>query len=173
MVIWVIGLAGSGKSTISKIIHNAFLKSALPTVLVDGDEIRKIFGNDLGHSIKDRLKNASRIRELCKLLDKSRINAVCAILSISELDRKWCRENLSSYIEIYINTPLPLIEKRGYRDLYLKYDQGLVIDVVGKDIKFDKPSRPDFIINNDKSKEVFIEEGKKIANTILQNLNEL
>ena len=62
MVIWVIGLAGSGKSTISKIIHNAFLKSALPTVLVDGDEIRKIFGNDLGHSIKDRLKNASRIK---------------------------------------------------------------------------------------------------------------
>ena len=170
MVIWVIGLAGSGKSTISKALHYSFVKSKLPTVLIDGDEIRSIFGNDLGYSIEDRLKNASRIRELCKLLDKNEINAICAILSISEADRNWCRDNMSSYIEIFVNVPIPLIEKRGYRDLYRKYDEGLTKNVVGKDIKFEIPNNANYMINNDTSKENFIAEGKKIAKSILKNL---
>ena len=170
MVIWVIGLAGSGKSTISKVIHHSFLKNKVPTVLIDGDEIRKIFGNDLGYSVEDRLKNALRIRELCKLLDKNGINVICAILSVSEADRNWCRDNMSSYSEIFINVPISLIEKRGYRDLYMRYDKGLTENVVGKDIKFEKPSNSDFTINNDHSKEYFIEKGNKIAKSILRNL---
>ena len=40
MVIWSIGLAGSGKSTISNIIYEKFINNKLPTVLLDGDEIR-------------------------------------------------------------------------------------------------------------------------------------
>jgi len=169
MVIWVIGLAGSGKSTISKIIHRSFLKNKMPTVLIDGDEIRKIFANDLGYSIEDRLKNASRIRELCKLLDKNAINVICAILSVSETDRNWCRNNLSSYLEIFIDVSMDMIEKRGYRDLYSRYDKGLIENVVGKDIKFEKPRKSDFILYNDTSKEDFIDQGCKIAKSILQS----
>jgi len=170
MVIWVIGLAGSGKSTMSKNIHLSFLKNKIPTVLIDGDEIRKIFSNDLGYSSQDRLRNASRIRELCKLIDKNGINVVCAILSISEDDRNWCRDNIPSYLEIFINVPIPLIEKRGYRDLYMRFDKGLIENVVGKDINFEKPRHSDFTINNNKSKEDFIEEGNKIAKSILRKL---
>jgi len=170
MVIWVIGLAGSGKTTISNIIHRSLLKNKVQTVLIDGDEIRKIFGNDLGYSIEDRLKNASRIRELCKFLDKNGINVVCAILSVSQEDRNWCRDNMSSYSEIFVNVPIALIEKRGHRDIYMKYDKGLTKNVVGKDIKFEKPSNSDFTINNDQSKEYFIEKGNIIAKSILRNL---
>ena len=61
-----------------------------------------------------------------------------------------------------------MIEKRGYRDLYSRYDKGLIKNVVGKDIKFEKPRQSDFIINNDTSKEDFIDEGYKIAKSILQ-----
>ena len=170
MVIWVIGLAGSGKSTIANIINQSFLKNKLPTVLIDGDVIRKIFGNDIGYSIEDRLKNASRIRELCKLLDENGINVICAILSISEKDRNWCRENLSVYKEIFIDIPISLIQKRGYREIYSQYDKGLISNVVGKDIKFEKPNHSNFIINNIGSKEDFIDEGKKIAFSILETL---
>lgn len=170
MVIWIIGLAGSGKSTLSKIIHNSFVNHKVPIVLIDGDVIRKIFGNDLGYSIADRLKNASRIRELCGFLDESGINVVCAILSISGQDRAWCRKNLSSYKEIFIDVPIQLIEKRGYRDLYEKYDEGLIKNVVGKDIIFDKPSNSDYVINNVKSKKMLLEEGEKIAKSILNSI---
>ena len=91
-------------------------------------------------------------------------------MSISEKDRNWCRKNFSSYKEIFVNTPIELIEERGYRDLYKKYDNGLIENVVGKDIKFDQPYNSDYVINNIKSKKIFIEEGAKIVNSLLVNL---
>ena len=170
MVIWVIGLSGSGKTTLANILHAAFLKNKLSTVLIDGDEVRNIFGNDLGFSMKDRLKNASRIRGICKLLDKNKINVICAILSISEDDRKWCRNNLSHYTEIFIDMSVKEIEKRGVRDLYEKFDKGLLQNVVGKDINFEKPKKSDYIIANNTSKNYFINQINQITKVILKKV---
>ena len=64
---------------------------------------------------------------------------------------------------------MTLIEKRGYRDLYSKYDKGVISNVVGKDIKFEIPESSDYIIDNVKSKEDFLNEGNKIAESILKN----
>ena len=82
MVIWVIGLAGSGKTTVANMLCDAFRAAKKPVVLLDGDNVRVVFGNDLGFTKRDRLINARRIRNLCYLLDQQGMNVVCAILSI-------------------------------------------------------------------------------------------
>ena len=173
MVVWIIGLSGSGKTTIAELMHNEFLKKNLSTVLIDGDQIRELFSNDLGYSKEDRLKNAGRIKSLCKLLDNNKINVICAILSISEKDRQWCRKNLSAYKEIYIDASIHDISIRGYRDLYNNYDKGKVKNVVGKDIKFETPKSSNYIIKNNLSKEKFFKESKIVINSILSEKNEL
>ena len=43
MVIWLIGLSGSGKSTIAKILYEKIKKKYPNTVWLDGDEVRKIY----------------------------------------------------------------------------------------------------------------------------------
>ena len=58
MVIWILGLSGSGKSYISKKLQKKLKKNF---IIIDGDVIRSIFENDLGHTKKDRKKNANRI----------------------------------------------------------------------------------------------------------------
>ena len=167
MIIWIIGIAGSGKSTISKVIYEKLKKNDKATVLLDGDQVRDIFSNDIGHSREDRLKNAKRIRNLCKLFDVQKINAVCSILSISEKDRNWCRKNLSNYKEIYIKDDIKVINKRGVRKLYSDYDKGVISNVVGKDIKFEEPIEPDFIIHNNGSKSELIKKSYDILKFII------
>lgn len=168
MIIWVIGLAGSGKTTLANILHARFVKEKLPTVLLDGDNIRELFSNDLGYSKMERLRNAKRIMNLCKLLDKNKINAICAILSISEKNRMWCRKNFSNYLEIYLKCDVNIIQKRKTRTIYSDYDQGLIKNVVGKDIIFEEPQYSDFVINNNKSKKKFTMEINKILDTIFE-----
>mgnify|MGYP003307720150 CR=1 FL=1 len=65
MVIWLIGLSGAGKTTLAEKVVNESNMTGSKTILIDGDIIRKIFNNDLGYSLDDRLKNAQRICQLC------------------------------------------------------------------------------------------------------------
>ena len=99
MVIWLIGLSGAGKTTLAnKVVADANNKN-LNTVLIDGDVVREIFGNDLDYSLEGRLLNANRICQLGKFLDDQGINVVCAILSIFPENRDWNRRNLNNYYE--------------------------------------------------------------------------
>ena len=51
MVIWIIGLSGSGKTYLSKKIYN---KLKGKKILVDGDTVRKYITYNLKYSKKDR-----------------------------------------------------------------------------------------------------------------------
>ena len=68
MVIWLIGLSASGKSTLAKLIYKSIKLGKPNTVLLDGDSIRNLFGNDVDHSIEGRAKNAERISKLTKFI---------------------------------------------------------------------------------------------------------
>ena len=78
MVIWVIGLAGSGKTTVANMLCDAFWSVKKPVVLLDGDNVREVFGNDLGFTKRDRLSNSSRIRNLCYFKNTITSNAKAA-----------------------------------------------------------------------------------------------
>ena len=42
ILFWITGLSGSGKTTIGKSIHNDIKKYG-PTIMISGDNVRKIF----------------------------------------------------------------------------------------------------------------------------------
>lgn len=170
MIVWIIGIAGSGKSTLAKLLHKSIKKKKKPTVLLDGDHIRELFSYDLDYTIEGRLKNAKRVMRLCQLLDSNNINVVCAILSISERDRKWCRKNFSKYFEIYIKSNIDIIQKRGHREIYDDFDKGLTKNVVGKDILFEEPTKSNIMINNNNSKNKFLENCKSTIETIIKKI---
>ena len=108
MIVWIIGLAGAGKTTLASEITNQVRKKGKKIVYLDGDVIRQIFGSDVDHSINGRRKNAKRICSICYLLDQQGIDVICAILSAFEESRNWNRRNYSNYFEVYIKTSLEI-----------------------------------------------------------------
>mgnify|MGYP000663300342 FL=1 len=82
MVVWLIGLSGSGKTTLAQKIIKELDDKTNKAVLIDGDVIRDIFGNDLGYSIEDRLLNAQRICQLCKFLDEQGVIVILSLIHI-------------------------------------------------------------------------------------------
>ena len=61
MILWFTGISGVGKTLIAKNIYKILSKRKKNLVHVDGDVFRKMLGNDLGYTLKDRNKNAERI----------------------------------------------------------------------------------------------------------------
>jgi len=168
MVVWLIGLSGTGKTTLANEIVRYANRERVNTVLLDGDVIREVFGNDLGYSMKDRLINAYRICQLGKLLDAQGLNVVCSILSIFPETRDWNRVNIKKYYEVFIDTPIEILVERDSKGIYAKYYRGEVTEVVGLDIKFPIPDKPDLVIKNNKSKENLLSYSKQIVAKLLQ-----
>ena len=86
MVIWLIGLSGSGKSTLGTELARQWRAIEPNTVLLDGDDLRKVFTHNCGNepfTKKGRKINAERITALCELLDHQSINVVCCIYRFS------------------------------------------------------------------------------------------
>ena len=150
MILWIIGLSGSGKTKLSnelfksKIINNNFIN-------LDGDEFRKNISNDLGYSYKDRKKNAERISRFVKYLSKKKINIIVSVLSNYPEWLKWNRNNIKNYLQVYIKVNKEKLFVRNKKNLYLSKKK----NVVGKDIKFNEPKFNDLVLdNNFKKKEI-------------------
>lgn len=166
MVVWIIGLSGAGKTTLANEVITQVRCVQPNVVLIDGDMLREVFDNDLGHTMEDRRTNAKRICQLCKLLDDQGINVVCAILSLFPESRSWNRDNLKNYYEIFIDTPIKDLVQRDYKGLYRKFNNGEIRDVAGMDLDFPRPEHPDLTINNTGSKEKLLDYAKFIMHKI-------
>jgi cytidine diphosphoramidate kinase len=151
VIVWVIGLGGAGKTTIGRAAFGHLRARRAATVFLDGDDVREIMGGDLGHTREDRYRNAWRIARLCHYLDRQGIDVICSILSIFQEHRDWCRQHSKRYFEVFIDVEMKVLEARDQKGLYSGARAGLVANVVGIDMPWDKPTSADLVIENSTS----------------------
>jgi adenylylsulfate kinase len=151
MIIWIIGLSSAGKTTVGRPLYEKIKVERNDVLFLDGDHMRQVWGDDLGHSRDDRYENGWRYCRLSKMLDDQGLHAVCCILSLFEEHRIWNRENLSSYFEVYLDVPMETLKQRDEKDLYARAEAGEIENVVGVDIPFEEPESPDLVIKNDET----------------------
>ncbi len=160
MVIWIIGLSGSGKTFFADKIYKKLKKKTDRLIWIDGDEIRQNFTFNLGYSLKDRKKNSSFIRKLCLFLESKGFVVICSILSIFPSHQRSNKKLFKKYIQIYIKANLQKLKKRNSNKVYKKKN------VVGVNIKFPKPYKSNFTINNN-----FFDNNEDLINKIANKVN--
>lgn len=141
------GLSGAGKTTIGGLFHRRLKATKPNVVLLDGDEIRVAFGEDVGYTQGERLRWAGRIFRVCKLLSGQGIDVVVCSIAMYESVRRWNRENIPNYKEIYIKVSRDTLLRRNQKGLYTAGK-----NVVGIDLPFDEPQAPDLVVHNDGDK---------------------
>ncbi|PKO46933.1 MAG: adenylyl-sulfate kinase [Betaproteobacteria bacterium HGW-Betaproteobacteria-22] len=153
MVIWLIGLSGAGKSTLGHEVAKQLRDVKPNTVLLDGDELRKVFAHDQGddpYTVQGRRINAERIVALCEMLDSQGIHVVCCILSIFPDMRLENRKRFSRYFEVFMDAPIDVLMERDVKGIYAAARRGEVTNVVGIDIPYERPANPDMTIDTSK-----------------------
>jgi adenylylsulfate kinase len=146
MVIWIIGLSGSGKTTMANELVNRLRPKLGPLVHLDGDVLRDVWGDKPAHDLAGRALNAHRISHLCAMLDRQDIHVVASVLSIFPDWQRWNRANCRRYFEVYLDVPMHVLEQRDSKGLYRAGREGRTTNVVGVDIPFPPPAGPDLIL---------------------------
>ncbi len=165
MIIWLTGLSGSGKTTVNKILQQLLIKKKIDTIMIDGDVVRELYGNDLKFHESDRIKQIKRIQNLAKIFDKSkRIVLVSALYSNQSL-LKNNRKNFKKYFEVYLKAPISILKKRDIKNLYKPALKNKIKNVVGVDIKWNEPNNSDLVF--DQSKKI---NPDRIAKTIFKKI---
>jgi len=150
-VIWLVGLSGSGKSTLAGNIEAILHQKGYKTYLLDGDNVRLGLNNDLGFSSKDRTENIRRIAEVARLFNEAGIIVLSAFISPLAADRAQAQRLIGSenFIEIFIDCPLHVCEKRDVKGLYAKARKGLIPNFTGIDAPFENPKQPNLTISTE------------------------
>ena len=151
-VYWITGLSGAGKTTIGKLFYERLKRLFVNTVFLDGDELRKTFGDDLGYSEEERRKCAWRYSKICGLLASQNINVVICTISMFHEIRDWNRLNIDNYVEIYIRVSNDVLIARDQKGLYSKVSYESDTLCVGMEVIAELPKSPDIIIDNNGEK---------------------
>jgi adenylylsulfate kinase len=149
MVIWLIGMSGAGKTAVGRALYARLKPVVRNLVFLDGDLLREVWGDELGHSVAARRINADRIGALCRMLDQQDIHVICAVLSIFPAAQAWNRANYRQYFEVYLRVSEEELHRRDVRGLYRQALAGTRENVVGVDIPFPEPPSPDLVVDNE------------------------
>ena len=162
--IWIIGPSAVGKTTVSKIFYNQLKIKNDKLILIDGDQIRSLYENNLGYDPVSRSKNTHRYINLVKWLTKHEISSIVAVISPFEKDREFCRKEIKNYKQIYLNCSLDERIKRDKKKLYAPALKGEKKHVVDVDIPFDLP------INSELSADTENKKPSAIVDEIIEKL---
>jgi len=138
------GLSGAGKTTIGGLFYQRLHATKSNVVLMDGDQIRPVFGEDIGYTQEERVHWSRRIFRMCKFLSDQGMDVVVCTISMYDCIRQWSRENIEHYKEIYLKVSCGTLVKRNQKGLYTSGK-----NVVGVDLPFDEPGNPDIVIENE------------------------
>ena len=152
IVLWFVGLSGSGKSTIANGLQAKLFENGFNVIVLDGDNTRLGINKDLGFSEKDRNENIRRVAEISKLFVETGHIVINAFISPFEINRTQARDIISDtdFTEVYIESTISACENRDIKGLYKKARAGEINDFTGISSPFEKPENPDIIVNTDK-----------------------
>ncbi|CAM2802736.1 adenylyl-sulfate kinase [Helicobacter burdigaliensis] len=156
LVIWLCGLAGSGKSTIGRALSERLREKIPNVVYLDGDELRDLLGA-YGYDREGRIEVAIKRSKFAHFLSSQGQVVVVTTISLFSEVYKYNRKTLENYLEVYVECDLEELKRRDQKRLYSKALSGEISDVVGIDLDFEVPNAEivvDNSLQNDLDKKV-------------------
>jgi adenylylsulfate kinase len=145
-VIWFTGLSGSGKTTLSRELASRLRAQGHQVEQLDGDSLRDLLPAT-GFDRKSRDEHIRKAGLLACFLEKNGITVVASLISPYEDSRRFVRGLCKNFVEVHVNTPLEVCEKRDVKGLYKRARAGEIRNFTGIDDPYEAPSRPEITVD--------------------------
>jgi sulfate adenylyltransferase len=152
-IVWLTGLSGAGKTTISDALRKR-VASQRALEILDGDEVRTNLSKGLGFSKEDRDTNVSRIGYVARLLARQGVGVVTAAISpyaaARDEVRRLAEKDGVTFIEVFVDAPISVLAERDVKGLYKKALAGELAHFTGVSDPYERPERPDVVVRSDR-----------------------
>lgn len=140
-VLWITGLSGAGKTTIARLLVKKLSK--FQPIHLDGDQLREILSITSNNTFgkKDRIKIGLIYSKLSKYLYDQGNLVIVSVMALNSKTFNWNKKIIKNYFEVFIDVPITELKKRDPKGIYKKFSKGLIKNVAGLDLKFDKPKK--------------------------------
>ncbi len=147
-VLWLTGLSGAGKSTTANAVEQRLHAMGRHSYVLDGDNLRHGLTKDLGFTQVDRVENVRRIAEVAKLFVDAGLIVLVSVISPFRDERQMARQMMEEgeFIEIFVDAPLEVCERRDPKGLYRKARTGEIKNFTGIDSPYEPPENPDVVL---------------------------
>ena len=148
--LWFTGLPGAGKSTMAAAVEERLIAAGQPAFLLDGDNLRHGLNGDLGFDEGARRENVRRTAHVARLLAESGTIALVSLVSPYRVDREAAAALHAAdelgFLEIFVDAPLELCEKRDPKGLYARARAGELSGLTGVGAPYEPPADPDLVL---------------------------
>ncbi|MEZ5550150.1 MAG: sulfate adenylyltransferase subunit CysN [Pseudomonadales bacterium] len=150
-IIWLTGLSGSGKSTIANLLEARLHEAHRHTYVLDGDNVRHGLNRDLGFTEADRVENIRRVGETAKLMVDAGLITIVSFISPFRSERRMVRELVGEdeFLEVFVDTPLEVCERRDPKGLYRKARAGEIANFTGIDSEYQAPEAAELVLHTE------------------------
>ena len=147
--VWLTGLPASGKTTITELLERELEKRNLQVIVLDGDQVRALLPRKIGFSKKDRDEQVDRVSSLARARNDNGKIVVVALISPYRKARSLARRRIRQYIEVYVDCPLAICQKRDPKGLYAKAVRGEIGNFTGISDPYEHPLKPEIHLRTD------------------------
>ncbi len=151
ILFWIEGFSGSGKTTLSKKILNYVKSSFGPTILIQGNDMRK-FLNLQGYTKAERIKLSNYSSNLVEFILDQNINIIYTVVCLNNKSRNLYKSKVKNMVSIYIKSDVKKIIKFNKKKIIYKNKK----NIIGVDIKAEYPKRPSIQIENNFKKNLHV-----------------
>ena len=151
--LWFTGLSGAGKSTLASLAAAELRRRGLRVEVLDGDEVRTNLSKGLGFSKEDRDTNIKRIGYVCHLLTRNGVVAISAAISPYREVRDANRQQIGSFIEVYVKCSIEALTQRDVKGLYKKALAGEVKNFTGVSDPYEPPLAAEITVDTERQSE--------------------
>lgn len=169
MTLWFTGLSGAGKTTISQAVEEELIAKGYKVEVLDGDVVRENLTKGLGFSKVDRDENVRRIGFVAQLLTRNGVIVIVSAISPYRSIRDEVRNRIGDFVEIYVNAPLAVCEKRDVKGLYKRARSGEIKSFTGISDPYEPPMNPEVECRTDQ--ETLQESVLKVMNQVQEQVH--
>lgn len=151
--IWLTGLPGAGKTTLANALEQRLHRDGYHTYLLDGDNVRHGLCSNLGFAATDRVENVRRVAEVARLMVDAGLIVLVALVSPYRAERRMARELFregegdGKFVEVFVDTPLAVCEKRDPKGMYARARRGEIRDFTGIGSPYEMPEHAELRLN--------------------------